>query len=668
MAESAGEQQVVSAGIVGRGRWCAGIAAALVLATGCGGGDHNPGPGPSPTPVTQVTVSPASASVEIGSTVQFTATVMGSTVVDQTVTWAVEHVTGGNGTSGTISATGLYSTPFPAPATVTVSATSTADTNKSGTATVTITPPASATGPDLVIDAAASRHAISPLIYGMNEYSADFPAVAPAVRLPVERWGGDLATRYNYLLDVSNSANDWYFSTDPNANTQYPDNSDFNTTVARDRSAGTLTMGTIPMIGWTTKRERACGFSIAKYGAQKTVNPYNSDCGNGVRPDGSNIVPDPNDTSIPIDTTFAAAWVKYLTGRYGDARHGGVAIYSLDNEPELWQFVHRDVHPDYPGYDELGGRGLQYAAAIKATDPTALVSGPVTASWMGYFYSPQDWKSGWNTGPNYVYNGNPVDRRAHGDVPFIEWYLQQFAAAERQHGRRLLDYLDVHGYLAPDTVQFQPAGDTANQRDRLEATRVFWDPSYQVGGDINDAPALVRRMKDWVARNYPRTLTAITEYNLGALDHINGALAQAEVLGVFGREGLDLATVWAPPANNTPGYFAFRMFRNYDGGGSGFGDLGVSASSADQSRLSVFAAERSTDHALTILVINKSFGELASTVAIAGFSGAGSAAVFRYSASSTGQIVRQPDQPIGSRTFSATFPAASITLFVIGER
>src|SRR5262249_599094 len=158
------------------------------------------------------------------------------------------------------------------------------------------------------------------------------------------------------------------------------------------------TMGTVPMIGWTTKRERACGFSVAKYGQQKQVNPYNSDCGNGVRPDNSEIVADPNDTSVPIGPDFARDWVTYLVKRYGDARQGGVAIYSLDNEPELWEFVHRDVHPDYPGYDDLASLGITYATAIKRADPTALVSGPATGGWMGYFYSPKDWRSGWNTG------------------------------------------------------------------------------------------------------------------------------------------------------------------------------------------------------------------------------------------------------------------------------
>jgi len=41
--------------------------------------------------------------------------------------------------------------------------------------------------------------------------------------------------------------------------------------------------------------------------------------------------------------------------------------------------------------------------------------------------------------------------------------------------------------------------------------------------------------------------------------------------------------------------------------------------------------------------------------------------VYRYSRSNTGQIVRLPDQTVG-KTFSATFPATSMTLFVLASR
>ena len=86
-----------------------------------------------------------------------------------------------------------------------------------------------------------------------------------------------------------------------------------------------------------------------------------------------------------------------------------------------------------------------------------------------------------------------------------------------------------------------------------------------------------------------------SEYNWGGLEAIKGALAQADVLGIFGREGLDLATLWSPPTINQPGMFAFRMYRNYDGQGSAFGETSLQAASADQDKLAVYAAERTSD-------------------------------------------------------------------------
>ena len=63
----------------------------------------------------------------------------------------------------------------------------------------------------------------------------------------------------------------------------------------------------------------------------------------------------------------------------------------------------------------------------------------------------------------------------------------------------------------------------------------------------------------------------MTEYNYGAGDHISGGLAQADALGVFGREGLYLANYWGdgPGNGNLPTYIkaAFQLYRNYDGKG-----------------------------------------------------------------------------------------------------
>ena len=524
----------------------------------------------------------------------------------------------------------------------------------------------SSTGPALSVDAAAQNHPISPDIYGINDYSDQ--GLANELRLSVRRWGGDLTTRYNWQLDSYNAASDWYYE-DFHASDgapSLPGGSKFNQVMELSRTTGTRTIGTIPMIGWIAKtRDQNCSFSVAKYGPQQQTDPYNADCGNGVKTDGSNITGNnPNDASMPVDVNFMRQWVEYLVQRYDSADRGGVAIYDLDNEPTIWLFVHRDVHPNPPSYDEIRDLGFSYAAMIKSVDPTAKVSGPVLSGWDSFFYSAVDWLSGWSTAP-YQYWDNPVDRNAHGGLPFLDWYLQQMRNYESQHGIRILDYLDLHAYVLPDGLAFKPAGDAATQALRLESTRLLWDPTYQFAStDIQEPVRLVPRMHDWVNDNYPGTKLAITEYNWGALDDVNGALAQADVLGIFGREGVDLAAIWGPPAPDQPGAFAFRMYRNYDGMGGAFGETGVQATSAAQDQLSVYAALRS-DSALTLMVINKTTGDVTSNVALANFKPAANGQVWTYGKSNLNAIVRGPDLPVLASGFTATFPAYSVTLLVL---
>jgi hypothetical protein len=142
---------------------------------------------------------------------------------------------------------------------------------------------------------------------------------------------------------------------------------------------------------------------------------------------------------------------------------------------------------------------------------------------------------------------------------------------------------------------------------------------------------MIPRMKNWVRDNYPGTKTAITEYNWGAPEHISGAVAQADILGIFGREGLDLGALWGPPDLNQPLMFAFKMFRNYDDHGAGFGDASLQANSADQSKVSIYAARREADRTITVVVINKTFGDLRTDVQLDHFKSKGPAKVYQYS-------------------------------------
>jgi hypothetical protein len=516
----------------------------------------------------------------------------------------------------------------------------------------TPTPPPPGVGPVLSVDAAAGLHPISPTIYGMN-YASE--AIAADLHLPVRRWGGNSTSRYNWQNDTTNTGSDWYFENVPD---QAGAADNF---VAQDRRTGTQTLLTVPLIGWVAKSRPSghpydCGFKISKYGSQQAADTqWDPDCGNGVLTTGANVTGnDPQDTSVATTPTFVSSWVSHLVGLYGTAANGGVMFYDLDNEPMLWNSTHRDVHPNPTTYDEMRDRTWAYAAALKAADPGAKTLGPVVWGWCAYFYSAAD---GCSPG---------TDRQSHGNLDFIEWYLQQMHAYELQHGVRILDYLDVHIYPQIDGVFSSTPGSADVQAKRLRSTRQLWDPAYVDESWIGQPVYLIPRMKQWVANDYPGTRLAITEYNWGALGYLNGALAQADLLGIFGREGLDLATLWGPPEDaNAPGIFAFRMYRNYDGQGGSFGETSLQAASTDQDKLAIYAARRSQDGALTLMLINKTSQALTSQVTLANFQPAATAHVFHYSNANLAAIVRAADQPLTAGGFTADFPANSITLMMI---
>ena len=104
----------------------------------------------------------------------------------------------------------------------------------------------------------------------------------------------------------------------------------------------------MPLIGWTPKaRAVACGFSVAKYGAQQSTDPWQPRLRERRPHQRHRRSPatTATDTSTAIGPSFVQAWMQHLVGRYGTAANGGVRFYNLDNEPMLWSDTHRDVHP-----------------------------------------------------------------------------------------------------------------------------------------------------------------------------------------------------------------------------------------------------------------------------------------------------------------------------------
>src|SRR4029077_12525856 len=136
-----------------------------------------------------------------------------------------------------------------------------------------------------------------------------------------------------------------------------------------------------------------------------------------------------------------------------------------------------------------------------------------------------------------------------------------------------------------------------------------------------DKVMLIPRLRNWAnTYYYAGTPIGITEYNWGAEGHINGATTQADILGIFGREGLDLAARWTTPDGSTPTYKAIKMYRNYDGQRSTFGDVSVkTTSTSNADLLSAFGGSRTSDGALTVMIVNKVSGATPVTVNLSNF-------------------------------------------------
>jgi hypothetical protein len=510
------------------------------------------------------------------------------------------------------------------------------------------------------VDAAAGLRPINPQIYGVAYGNA---ATLRDLNVTLNRQGGNNTSRYNWQLNADNRGNDWYFESIGDVSATPGERGDG--FFAMSRTAGAQAMLTVPMIGWVgkvgTSRNKLASFSIARYGAQ-TGNDWQwfPDAGNGVlaatgRPVTGN---DPNDANVPADTGFQQGWVQHLVSTWGAANTGGLAYYILDNEPSIWHGTHRDVHPTGATMDEVRDKMIAYAAMIKSIDPAASVVGPEEWGWSGYFFSgyDQQWGAihGWSNLP---------DRANHGGQDYVPWLLGQLKQSADSTGQPPLDVFSVHYY--PQGGEFGGDVSAAMQLRRNRSTRSLWDPSYRDETWINDTVMLIPRLRNWVNAFYlPGTPIAVTEYNWGAEGHINGATAQADVLGIFGREGLDMAARWAAPDASTPTYKAIKLYTNYDGNGSGFGDVSVQAVAPNPDSVAAFAAQRSVDGALTIMVIGKDLsGSALVTMNLANFAGSGTAEVWQLT--SANRINRLDDLPYTDGSISVSVAAQSITLFVL---
>ncbi|NIE64162.1 glycoside hydrolase family 44 protein [Burkholderia sp. Ax-1719] len=514
----------------------------------------------------------------------------------------------------------------------------------------------------IAVDAAANRHPISPLIYGINFGNT---ATLRDLRVPINRSGGNSASAYNWRLDARNAGKDWYFESvgvsATDINDQFGDRF-----VTLTQAGGATPIVTIPMLGRVAKlgpqRQSLASFSIAKYGPQPNHDVDGlTDAGNGMAAGDVPITGnDPNDATVPDDAQNEQARVAALVAQFGNANAGGVRYYAMDNEPSLWHEVHRDVHPTGAHAREIADKVVTYSRAVKAADPHAKVVAPEEWGWAGYFHSGFDQQNAAAHG----YDHAPDRENETQGMDYVPWLLSQWKAAGHP-----VDVFSLHFYpQGGEYTDSNAANGSSNANDlalkRNRSTRDLWDPHYTDPTWINSVVALIPLMRHWVdTYYYPGTPIALTEYNWGGETLMSGATAQADLLGIFGREGLDIATRWGTIDASMPVYKAIKLYRNYDGKGGAFGATSVAANVPDPDTVAAFAALRNSDHALTLVVINKQLDHSAETaISIANFAANGVAQNWQLA---NNQLARAQDVHYTNGVLRATLPPQSVTLFVL---
>jgi O-glycosyl hydrolase len=160
----------------------------------------------------------------------------------------------------------------------------------------------------------------------------------------------------------------------------------------------------------------------------------------------------------------------------------------------------------------------------------------------------------------------------------------------------------------------------------------------------------------------------VTEYNYGGANHVSGAIAQADVLGIFGREGMYAATLWPLESSNNFIFGGFEAFRSYDGANGSFGDTSIRVASSDAVTTSVYASVDAANPArLVIVAINKNAVAKSAGIAVTHTVQFHTAQVYVVSSASPqgAPVAGTPINITQTNAFQYTMPANSVTTLVL---
>ena len=491
------------------------------------------------------------------------------------------------------------------------------------------------------IDTAKDVHPISRYIYGTNQ--GDFTKEAKG--LTMARVGGNRMTAYNWETNASNAGSDYLFENDAFISASKVAGEPMKQAVTAATSADASIIMTVPIAGWVSADESGpCPSNPSPAQIAQHFFPVLAKKGSAFA-----YPPDLNDKKV-----YADEFVGWLESQFPTAQTdpNKRIFYMLDNEPDLWSSTHSEIHPSPVTYAELAQKNAEFGKAIKDAAPGAIVFGPVNYGYAGFL--------------------NLQNAPDAGGKNFIDSYLDSMKAAEASAGKRVVDVLDVHWYpeATGDGKRIVDDGTSPGEfAARLQAPRSLWDSSYIetswiTGCCSNGAINLIPWLKGKIDAHYPGTKLSISEYNYGAGPSISGGLAEADVLGVFGREDIFAASLWEMSSVNSSFIFGgFALYRNYDGSGGTFGDTSVSASTSDVVMATAYGST-TAGGGVVVVVVNKDAGEKVAGITVSAPTAFTGADVYTLTSASASPQKGASLTAVATNAFSFKMPGYSASTIV----
>src|SRR6266850_531929 len=456
----------------------------------------------------------------------------------------------------------------------------------------------------IIVDPTQTQ-SISPSIYGINFYNG--VSGAPPL-LTFDRAGGNRWTAYNWETNASNAGSDFLYQNDSYLSSSNVPAEAVRGFIAADQAKGVASLVTFQLQGLVSADEN---------GPVSVTNP-----------------PDLTRFKTVVDKKGSAFTASPSTA---DA-----SVYM----------------------DDYITKTINLSKALKDQFPNALIFGPVHYGFQGIY----NWQGELAATPS-------------GTNWFPDKYFQALKTASTSYGRPLVDVYDFHWY-----AEVYDAGGTrilnltstsltdAQVQLIVQSPRGLWDPTFN--DDNNSSPwifnelgrtpiNILGRLQAKINAENPGMKIAITEYENGGWNHIAGAIAQADNLGIFGAQGVFAANFWPPNGTYSYALAGFRAFRGFDGATANFGDTSLPATSTSVKDVVVYASLDSTAPGRVVFVaINRS--NATKVAAINGQSLSGTAHIYQMTAASAQaqnpvHPVAAGQMPVSGSSLTITLPALSVT-------